>query len=101
MPVGDELRDSGGYLCQEADQHSQSAKRNTPGSRGSGTKQSAGINESRRRLLQAAWTRWPNCVNMLLSRQPFSIFAQRTVALRMSPPPVTTSVSNYTKRSAI
>src|SRR5262245_7234568 len=87
-------KDSKGYVCQEADQHSQSAKRNTPGNRDNGTKQSAGISENRRRLLQAVWTRWPNCANMPRSKQRFSILAQRTLAPRMSPLAVTTSVSN-------
>ena len=36
--------------AKEADQHLQSARRNTHGSRDNGTKQSAGINENRRRL---------------------------------------------------
>ena len=54
MPVADEQRDFRGYLCQEADQHLQSAKKNTHGNRDNGTKQSAGISENRRRLLQAA-----------------------------------------------
>jgi hypothetical protein len=38
MPVGDEPRDTQGYLCQEADQHLPSAKRNTRGNRDNGNK---------------------------------------------------------------
>ena len=47
MLAGDELEIFGG---QEADQHLQSARRNTHGSRDNGTKQSAGINENSRRV---------------------------------------------------
>ena len=60
-----------GYLCQEADQHLQSARRNTPGNRDNATKKSDGINESRRRRLQAVWTRWPNCGNILQRRRRY------------------------------
>src|ERR1700739_3976185 len=55
MPGGDKQRDARGYVCQEADQHLQSAKKNRRGSRDNGTKQSEGINGNKRKLLRAAW----------------------------------------------
>jgi hypothetical protein len=75
MPVGDKQRDARGYICQEADQHLQSAKKNTRGSKDDGTKQSEGINGSKRRPLRAAWTRWQNCASTLQSRQRFNLGA--------------------------
>jgi hypothetical protein len=75
MPVGDKQRVARGYVCQEADQHLQSAKKNTRGSRDDGTKQSEGINGSKRRPLRAAWTRWLNCASTLQSRQRFNLGA--------------------------
>jgi hypothetical protein len=50
MPVGDKQRNARGEVCQEADQHLQSAKKNTHGNRDNGTRQSAGTNEGRRGL---------------------------------------------------
>src|SRR5215469_1808426 len=94
MPVGNEPRESREYLCQQADQHSQSARRNKHGNRDNGTKQSAGISENRRRPLQAARTRWPSCASTLQSRQRSSISAQLTVTAQRSPLPVTKSPSN-------
>jgi hypothetical protein len=68
MLVCDKQRYARGYLCQEADQHLQSAKKNTPGSRDNGIKQSEGINGNKRRLLGAAWTRWLKLRPQLQSR---------------------------------
>src|SRR5215469_13599656 len=94
MPVGDEFTVSGGYVCQKAVRHLQSARRNNHGNRDNATKQTAEINESRRGQSQAAWTRWQNCANTPPSRQRYSILAQRTRTLRSIPPPVTTSTGN-------
>ena len=82
------------YVCQEADQHLQSAKKNTHGNRDNGTKQSAGINENRSRLLLVAWTKWRNSANMRQSRQRYSILAEKKRKLKRSPLLGTTSASN-------
>ena len=92
-PVGDEYEILGGIVCQEADQHSQSARRNTRGNRDNGTKQSAGISENRRRPLLVAWMIWPNCAHMLQNRQRYLISAQRTLVLQRTPA-VPTSANN-------
>ena len=84
MPVAADHEIPGGRLCQEDDQHSQSAKRNTRDNRNNGTKQSAGISGNKRKALQAELTRWPNCGNTLQSRQRSSILAQMTLAFLRS-----------------
>src|SRR5215469_2654221 len=94
MPVGDEQQYAGGYVCQKADQHLQSAKKNTHGSRDKGTRQSAGTNEGRRSLWKAAWTRWPNCANMLQNRRRYSTLVWRKLKLRRSPPAVAAPASD-------
>ena len=43
--------------------------------RDNGTKRSAGINGNKRRLLQAASTRWLNCASRLQSKQRYSMSA--------------------------
>ena len=48
------------YVCQEVDQHLQSAKKNTHGNRDKGTRKSAGINESSRSPWKAVSMRWLN-----------------------------------------
>jgi hypothetical protein len=90
MPVGDERRDARGYICQETVQHLQSAKKNTCGSRDNGTKQSEGINGSKRRPLRAVWTKWLNCAGTL---QSSLILARMKRTPRRSPLPVITSAS--------
>ena len=86
MPVGDEKQDAGRYLCQEADQHLQSAKKNTHGNRDKGTRKSAGSNEGRRSLWKAVWMRWLNCVNMPQHRQRCStLVSEETETWRSSP----------------
>lgn len=95
MPVGHKQRDARGYICQEADQHLQSAKKNTRGSKDDGTKQSEGINGSKRRPLPAAWTRWLNCASTLQSRR-YSILARMKRTLSRSPlPAITLASSSY------
>ena len=69
MPVGDKQTDARGYRCQEADQHSQSAKKRTRGSRDNRIKQNERIYGSERRPLRAAWTRSLNCASTLRSRE--------------------------------
>src|ERR1700740_2225190 len=92
MPVGDKQRYARGYICQEADQHLQSAKKNTRVSRDNGTKQSEGINGNKRRLLRAAWTRWLNCASTLQSGQRHSILARVS---RSPLPAITLASSSY------
>src|SRR5262249_14290925 len=69
--VGENKECAGGYVCQEADQHLRSARRNTHGNRDKGTRQSAGTSESRRRRWRRGWIRWVNCMTMLAGRQGF------------------------------
>ncbi len=82
-----------GDICQEADQHLQSAKKKTRGSRDNGTKQSERINGSKRSPLRAAWTRWLNCASTLQSRQRFNLGAdERTLS---TVPAITLTSSSY------
>jgi hypothetical protein len=83
-----------GGVCQEADQHLQSAKKNTHGNRDKETRQSAGTNEDRTSLSKAAWTRWPNCANMLPHRRSYSTLVRRKLKLRRSQRPVAASASD-------
>jgi hypothetical protein len=83
-----------GYVCQEADQHLQSARRNRHGNRDNGTRQSAGTSEKKRSLWKAAWMRWPNCANMLLRRRRYSMLVRRKRTLRRSPRPMAAAASD-------
>ena len=85
----------GGEVCQEADQHSRSVRRNKHDSRDSGTKQSVGVSENKTNLLQAASTRWPSSANTLQNSQPYSISVQRMRTIRISRTPVTASASRF------
>ena len=94
MPVGDKKRVARGYVCQEADQHLQNAKKNTHGSRDKRTRQSAGNNESKKSLWKAAWMRWLNSGNTLQHRRRYSTLVSIKRKLRSSRVPLATSASD-------
>jgi hypothetical protein len=85
---------SRGYVCQEADQHLQSAKKNTHGNSDKGTRQNARINESSRSLWKAVWMRWRNCGNMLQNRRRYSTLAQKKLKQSKNPGPMAKSASD-------
>jgi hypothetical protein len=90
-----------GYVCLEADQPLQSARKNTHDNRDKGTRQSAGTNEGRRSPWKAARMRWPNCANMLQHRRRCSTLAWKKAKLRMSPRPMTVSASDAWELGAL
>src|SRR5438132_618633 len=72
-------------VCQEADRHLPSARKNKRVSRNNAIKPSAGTSGSRRKP-KAAWTRCANCVSTPKHRQRFSASARMKPTLPSHPP---------------
>src|SRR5579862_649424 len=86
---------TGGYVCQEADQLLQNARRNRHGNKDKGTRQSAGICESRISPRPTPWMKWPNCANMPQRRRRYSTSVQKTLTLLKSLRPMAASASDF------
>src|ERR1700745_585423 len=72
LPVRHDNKLFGRQICHEADPRLRSARKNRPGNRNNGTRQSAGTSENRKSPSKVASTRWPSCANTRQPRQPCS-----------------------------
>src|SRR5579872_504360 len=87
------------YVCQEADQRLQNARRNRHGNRDKETRQSGRICENRTSRRPTAWMKWPNCANMLQHKPRYSKSVRKKLTLLKSQPPMPESASDFECKS--